>query len=521
MTIQNDAATELGQDVHLTSGQSGLKGNKGVLVIYTGGTIGSMPKDPSDEASPQVVIGWDQFLIKTPELAEDILGFGLGFEQIAEVTDSCNIGPSQWVEMAEIIGRNYVNYEGFVILHGTDTMVYTASALSFMLVNLGKPVVLTGAQRTHLFQVRNDGLQNMITALELANPGASNIPVIPEVMILFGQDLLRGNRARKRDANGFSAYETPKYGNLAKIGANIAVDEKLVLPRPTQDFYVRKALQLNVIDFNIFPGVVQNGIADLLLDSEQFKPRGVVVRSYGAGNIPTDPSFLKRFADASNKRNVTMINVTQCTHGRVEQGLYETSNLLLAFGMVSGTDLTPEAALIKLMVGLGDEDLANDKVALRNFLQTNQAGEQSISIYEVPYPKQDGGADVSKGRQRFRFAPDRELPGAWEPSDIENAQLRLYGAEVIGGGDARTDPIDLEVYANLSSNEEPGGPASPKFAVHARRAATSQATILSFDVSDATRRLFRSGSRASYSLVLKSTGSLSWERAELALFVKG
>lgn len=498
-----------------------MSDNKGVLVIYTGGTIGSMPKDPGDEASPQVVVGWDKFLELTPQLAPKTIGFPIGFAQTTKILDSCNIGPTQWTEIAEIIGENYEKYEGFVILHGTDTMVYTASALSFMLVNLGKPVILTGAQRAHLFQVRNDALQNMITALMVANPKASRIPVIPEVMILFGQDLLRGNRTRKRDANGYAAYESPKFPTLASIGAGIVVDETRIRSEPTQAFYVRKALNLNVIDFNVFPGVVQNGIADLLLDSEKFKPRGVVVRSYGAGNIPTDSAFLKRFADASNKRGVTMINVTQCTHGRVEQGLYETSNLLLAFGMVSGTDLTPEAALVKLMVGLGDEDLADDKVALRNFLQTNQAGEQSTSIYEVPYPKQEGGGDVSSGRPRFRFAPDRELPGAWASADVENTQLRLFGAEVVGDGDARNDPIELEVYANLSSNEEPSGPSSPKFAGKARRAPTSEKTILSFDVSGATRRLFQPGARASFSLVLKSGGGISWERAELALFIKG
>jgi L-asparaginase len=495
--------------------------NKGVLLIYTGGTIGSMPKDATDEASPQVVVGWSEFLERTPQLAETTIGFPIGFAQTSQILDSCNIGPDQWTEIAEIIGEKYEQYEGFVILHGTDTMVYTASALSFMLVNLGKPVVLTGAQRAHLFQVRNDALQNMITALLVANPRGSKVPVIPEVMILFGQDLLRGNRTRKRDANGYSAYESPKFPRLASIGASIAVDETRIRKEPTQAFYVRKALQLNVIDFNVFPGVVQNGIADLLLDSEKFKPSGVVVRSYGSGNIPTDRGFLKRFADASNNRGVTMINVTQCTQGRVEQGLYETSNLLLAFGMVSGTDLTPEAALVKLMVALGDEDIASDRMALRNFLQTNQAGEQSTSIYEVPYPKQEGGGDISGPRPRFRFAPDRELPGAWEPADVENAQLRLYGAEVLGGGEAGTEPIELEVYANLSSNEDPGGPSSPKFAGTARRAPTTEKTILSFEVSAATRRLFRPGARASFSLVLKSSGSLSWERAELALFIKG
>ncbi len=493
--------------------------NKGVLLIYTGGTIGSMPKDPTDEASPQIVVGWDEFLSRTPQLAEDNLGFRIGFQQTSKLLDSCNIGPAIWIEIAQIVAKHYDEYEGFVVLHGTDTMVYTASALSFMLVNLGKPVVLTGAQRAHLFQVRNDALQNMITALMIANPRAARIPLIPEVMVLFGQDLLRGNRSRKRDANGYAAYESPKFPPLAKIGANIEVDESRIRRIPTQSFFVRRNLQLDVIDFNVFPGVVENGIADRLLDNKDFQPKGVVVRAYGAGNIPTDEHFLKRFSESA-KRGVVFYNVTQCTEGRVELGLYETSNLLLDFGMVSGSDLTPEAALVKLMVGLGDEDLADDVIGLRNFLQTNQSGEQSTSIYEVPYPVAPG-AQLDSSKARFRFAPDRDLQGDWGPEALERVVLRLYGAAVTGSGPQKDQPIDLALYAGLSSNEEPAGPSSPKYAGSARRAPTKGKTILSFDVSDVTRRLFKPGQRASFSIFLSSNeGSLSWDRAELALFAK-
>ena len=502
--------------------------NKGVLVIYTGGTIGSMPKDPADPASPQIVVDWEDFLERTPALKSRELGYRLGFEKLSESLDSCNIGPEHWTEMAEIIEKNYNEYEGFVILHGTDTMVYTASALSFMLANLAKPVVLTGSQRTHLFQRRNDGLQNTITALAVANPKATGIPPIPEVMILFGTDLLRGNRSRKKDANGFIAYESPKYPALAKIGANIEVDEARILAIPDGEFFARKNLDLNVIDFNVFPGVVHNGIADLLFDNADFKPRGAVVRAYGAGNIPTDEGFLARLAKATQNHDITMINVTQCTQGRVELGLYETSNMLLAFGMVSGTDLTPEAALVKMMVALADEDLQHDKVGLRNFLQTNQAGEQSTSIFEMPFPTP--AMNISPGEPRFRFPADRDLPGSWEPTELEGVQLRLYGAKITGtdkkeskDGDNTNEyePLEIDVYANLSSNEDPGGPGSPKFAGRARKAPTGDPTILSFDVLQATRRLFRPGQRASFSLIHASKkGDLEWQRAELAIFIK-
>lgn len=492
-----------------------MRQNKGVLIIYTGGTIGSMPKDPSDEASPQVVVGWDEFVKFTPEMTEERIGFRLGFKPTSKLLDSCNIGPAIWVEVIDIIKKNYDDYEGFVILHGTDTMVQTASALSFMLVNLSKPVVITGSQRTHLFQTRNDGLQNLITSLELANPSATGIPIIPEVMICFGHDVLRGNRAKKRDANGFAAYESPKYPPLAKVGADITVYEDRILPMPTQAFYVRRALELNVIDFSVFPGIVENRFAEKLLDDPELK--GVVVRAYGSGNIPTDKHYLKVHENAA-KRGVTLINTTQCTAGRVELGLYETSNMLLSFGMVSGTDQTPETALIKLMVALGDEDLLHDKVGLRNFLQNSQAGEQSTSILEIPFPAKSG--ELNATQNRLRLAPDRELTGNWTGKDIENVQLRLYDAEVSGDGKDHDEPIDLELYANLSSQEEPGGPDSPQFAGSARRAPTRDKTILAFDVTDATRKLFKPGSRANYSLVLKGGGRMSWSKSELAVFIK-
>lgn len=489
-----------------------MSDNKGVLMIYTGGTIGSMPKDPNDETSPQVVVSEKTFKELTPQITS--IGYRVDFMATREVLDSCNVGPAQWQELADLIGKHYNDYEGFVILHGTDTMVYSASALSFMLANLSKPVVFTGAQRAHLFQHRNDALQNIITAIQMANPGATGIPLIPEVMILFGQDLLRGNRARKKDANGYAAYETPRYPSLAKIGANIDIDERRIRSASNKTFFVRRNLETSVIDFNIFPGVAQNAVAEKLLQDENLK--GVVVRAFGAGNIPTFPDFLQHFDDAS-KRGVLMIDVTQCTQGRVELGLYETSNLLLAIGMVSGTDLTPEAALVKLMVALGDEDIRENPAALREFMQTDQAGEQSTTIQEVSYGTKAGS--LTSAAARFRFAPDRVLVGDWTGGDLDSVQFRLYDAEVTATDEGT--PIEVEIYANLSSSENPGGPGTPQYSGSARRAKTGGKTILSFDVTDATRRLFSPNQRAPFTLVLKSpSGGLSWGRAELALFIK-
>ena len=189
----------------------------GVLVIYTGGTIGSMPKDPEDPESPQVVVSWDKYKELTPQLNEKFLGFNVD-SYSTEPLDSCNVGPIEWAEMVNVIKQSYKKYEGFVILHGTDTLVYTASALSFMLMNLDKPVIITGAQIAYLFNVRNDGFQNMISAIQIANPRFSKIPCVPEVCIYFNGALLRGNRTRKLNASGFDAYKSANYPPLASLG---------------------------------------------------------------------------------------------------------------------------------------------------------------------------------------------------------------------------------------------------------------------------------------------------------------
>ena len=486
--------------------------NKGLFVIYTGGTIGSCPIDPADPDSPQAVVSWNEFLEKTPEISSSKMGFRIDSWSFEEPLDSCNIARREWQIMADKIGQVYDDYEGFIILHGTDSMVYTASALSFMLANLGKPVVLTGAQRAHLFQTRNDALQNIITAIHLANPRAFGIPLIPEVMIVFGQEVLRGNRSRKKDANGYSAYQSPKYPPLAKVGAKIVVDEARILPVPDKTFTVRRNLDDRVIAFDVFPGIQHGKFAQKLLADEDLK--GAVVRAYGAGNIPTNEEFLASFAGAVD-HGVTILNVTQCTEGRVELGLYETSNLLLQLGMISGTDLTPEAALVKLMVGLGDEDLHCDPEALRTFLQTSQAGEQSTSILEVPF-RTDKVTGVNADLNSCRLAPTRDLGGEWDAHSLESAQLRLHDAEVSGG-----EPIEFELYANLASSDAPTGPSSPQFAGHFRRSKTKKKTILSFDVTDAVKRLFSPLQRAPFTIVLKSAnGELWWRRAELALFIK-
>ena len=320
------------------------KNKGGVLVIYTGGTIGSRPKDPDDPSSPQVVISWKEFKESTKEFEK--LGFNVdGYT--TDPLDSCNVGPKEWSEMAKVIQHSYDHYEGFVILHGTDTMTNTASALSFMLRNLGKPVILTGAQISYLWNIRNDGRQNMITALQLANPKHSKIPVIPEVCIYFHGELYRGNRTKKLHASGFDAYDSPNLPPLATIGENFEINTGLLRPIPTTSISIQTRLETDVIAIDFFPGIQDGVILDRLLDIKGLK--GVVLKAYGAGNIPTAESVMQKINKVSSVKEVVFLVVTQCGGGKVELGLYDTSAKLLDVGCLSGVDITSEAALAKII----------------------------------------------------------------------------------------------------------------------------------------------------------------------------
>jgi len=349
----------------------------GVLVVYTGGTIGSMPRDPRDPKSPLIVVDWAEFRRRTWSLWERLpdgsintryIGFNVDGASL-EPLDSCNIGPWYWVELARIIDESYDRYEGFVVMHGTDTMVYTASALSFMLEGLGKPVVLTGAQRSHLTSVRNDALQNLLTALLIANPKHSGLPIVPEVSIFFHEELLRGNRSRKVNASGFAAFKSPDYPRLATAGESIVIDRRVLRP-PGSGLRLRSRIEPNVASVIFFPGIQEASILQDVLSDPRLK--GVVLMTYGAGTVPSDSRVLDPIA-AAVKRGVVAIAVTQCGGGRVELERYEASAHLLEAGVVSGCDITPEAALVKLMVLLGDPDLGPAEV--RRLLSQDLAGE--------------------------------------------------------------------------------------------------------------------------------------------------
>ncbi|MDQ1354345.1 MAG: L-asparaginase, type [Acidobacteriota bacterium] len=482
--------------------------NKGVFIIYTGGTIGSMPKDPNDPDSPQVVVSWEKFKELTPQLAEDYLHFKVDAYS-TQPLDSCNIGPKEWKEMADVIKKNYNDYEGFVILHGTDTMVYTASALSFMLKNLAKPVIITGAQLAFLFNVRNDGFQNMITALQIANPKYSKIPVIPEVCIYFGGKLLRGNRCRKINASGFEAYQSPNYSPLGAAGESISVDERLILKLPQgKTFTTQTRMEKNVVAINFFPGIQDGDILKNILSDEKLK--GVVLMAYGAGNIPTKTEVMQYIKEVTD-RGVVVLDVTQCGGGKVELGMYETSALLLDVGVVSGVDITPEAALTKLMLLLGDEDMTPHEVALK--VQQNIAGEQSLSIYTTEFKSKENQVDTENNRVRI---PAADIEGNWETADqIDRIMLRFRNGKIQKKSEKTY--VDIKLFINIESNETLDE-AGDKFLGTFSRIPNDTPTILFFDITEKARRLLEK--RSSFTVVMASEGFFTWDSVELTVFKK-
>jgi L-asparaginase len=317
-----------------------------VLMIYTGGTLGMVYDTKLKSLVP---FDFDQILINVPELQR--LEFELTTLTLPKPIDSSNIKPEIWIELALIIKNNFEKYDAFVILHGTDTMAYTASALSFLLENLSKPVILTGAQLP-IGVARTDARENLITALEIASAEINGRPVIPEVAIYFNSFLLRGNRAKKKESSQFNAFRSENYPNLAEIGVTIDYNFPFIMPfRPDLPLKVHERLDENVMILKLFPGINQT-IMKNILNSDGL--RGIVLETYGAGNTPSDGWFLDELHQAS-KRGIIIFNVSQCDGGRVLQGHYQTSSKLKSIGISSGSDITTEAAITKLMFLLGQE----------------------------------------------------------------------------------------------------------------------------------------------------------------------
>lgn len=316
-----------------------------ILIIYTGGTIGMVHDAVTGSLVP---IDFKYIADHVPELRK--FGFKLRSVSFDPVKDSSNIDPDVWVKMAEIIEENYYEFDGFVVLHGTDTMAYSASALSFMLGNLQKPVIFTGSQLP-IGLLRTDGRENLITAIEIASSFENGSPVVPEVCIYFDNELTRGNRTTKYSAEHFDAFNSPNYPSLAVAGLHLKFNRNNIrYCDPDKRLSVQKKFDTNVAILKIFPGIGHN-LVHAVVNTPGL--RGLIIETFGSGNAPTYGWFIEDLKAFLRKGGIIM-NVTQCHGGSVEMGLYETSRDLLAAGIVSGKDITSEASITKLMFLLGN-----------------------------------------------------------------------------------------------------------------------------------------------------------------------
>lgn len=434
-----------------------------VYILYTGGTIGMAPKDDTDPYSPLEPKPLDDLLKYIPgctftpgakyrsteaqALAQrgakflelengNVIEFGFGS---LKPIDSSSITPSHWAEMATSIEKVYADYDGFVILHGTDTMAFTSSALSFMFENLGKPVVISGSQLP-ISQTRTDAVQNFINAIHIAGYKATDLPLIPEVVIVFADRIVRGCRASKVNAADWAGFNSPNFPLLGTIGEHIVVSTNYVLPVPAgnRKFFAKSDMVENVFNINLFPGFTgkQNALMSKLFLDDAVD--GIVMRTYGTGNAPDDQFFLATIRESIAKGKL-IVNVTQCAVGTVEMGLYEASSELLEAGVLSGLDMTPEAALTKLMWTLGTQ-FGDGRT---NQMQISQRGEQTENLFDLRF----GGLAREQAKDIYTNAvsPDGRL----DRNRISRAMLRISGLGVAGA--QHGDFIVIRAFMNMPS----------------------------------------------------------------------
>ncbi|MBR0259317.1 MAG: type I asparaginase [Prevotella sp.] len=338
-----------------------------VLLIYTGGTIG-MNRNPHTGALEP--FDFEHLLLRVPELKQ--FNMQIDTHQFNPPIDSSDMSPQLWTDLSHVIADSYDQYDGFVVLHGTDTMAYTASALSYMLENLTKPVIFTGSQLP-IGQLRTDGKENFITSIEIAaTKDEEGHARVPEVGIYFNGHLLRGNRTTKQSADEFNAFESFNFPHLVDAGVNITYHEERILkPDWSKPMTPHFRLDNNVIIFSLFPGIREDLIRHIIHTPNL---KAIVMRTFGSGNAPQRPWLLNALKEGT-KHGKVIVNISQCMQGMVEMGRYDTGFQLKEAGVVSGYDSTVESAVTKLMFL---QSHYNDPEKVREMMNRSIRGEITV-----------------------------------------------------------------------------------------------------------------------------------------------
>ncbi len=399
-------------------------------VLYTGGSVGMVAKDPTDPTSPLVTSSVEYIIPYLDRLTE--LPFDIHFWETRDPLDSSNIQPRDWLAMARIVQKLYPFYQGIVILHGTDTMTYTASALSFLFRDLGKPVILTGAERP-IAQLLTDANANIMNALQLAAPRAIGKPNVPEVCIYFGGKLIRGNRAKKTHSLSFAGFDSPNCELLGLVEDKIDIRTPIVRLAPTDAFgpmqQARLQLTVEKLDdrvaiFEIYPSTAPclDLLEHILIRSDTV--RAVVLKTYGTGNAPTLPArFLELVESGVSEHGRIIVNLTNCPAGQVEVRLFETNARLFELGVINGGDMTSEAAATKLMWLLARHARQGDQVdreAVVRDMQIDQRGELRFSVYNLVYRR-------VRIHGNEAYTPRSLYIGDIDPYEINHAYMRVHG----------------------------------------------------------------------------------------------